>query len=412
MTRPAPAPRHVVVVNDFGHVEGGASRVAVESALALAATGRAVTFFCAVAPIAPALREQRNLRVVCTAQHDVLGDPSRGRAIVQGLWNRRAARALAEVLSATPVAETVVHLHGWTKALSASAVAAAFARGSRIVCTMHDYFLACPNGGFFDYQAGRICLRRPLSAACVARHCDIRSYPQKLWRTGRQVVQRSAGLPSRLRHVIAVSELSAGVLRPFLPPATRVHLVRNPVAAVREPPVDVARHDLFVAVGRLSPEKGPRLFATAAARSGCAALFVGDGACRAEVARICPGARVTGWLPPAEVAAHVRRARALVLPSLWYEAQPLAVLEAAALGVPALVPDGCAAREAVADGETGLWFRSGDPDDLARKLEQLGDAGTARRMGRAAYERFWSDPPTLETHAADLLRVYAEVVGP
>src|SRR5439155_1066552 len=33
------------------------------------------------------------------------------------------------------------------------------------VYTLHEYFLACPNGGFFDYQAQALCTRRPLGAA-------------------------------------------------------------------------------------------------------------------------------------------------------------------------------------------------------------------------------------------------------
>jgi len=41
------------------------------------------------------------------------------------------------------------------------------------------------------------------------------------------------------------------------------------------------------------------------------------------------------------------------------------VLEAAALGVPAIVSDACAAKEAIIDGETGLLF------DLAMSLTYL-----------------------------------------
>ncbi len=57
-----------------------------------------------------------------------------------------------------------------------------------------------------------------------------------------------------------------------------------------------------------------------------------------------------------------------------------------------IVSDACAGREAVADGETGFWFRSGDPDDLAAHLRRLTDDGLAARMGRAAHERYWAAP--------------------
>ena len=43
--------RNVIVVCDYGYVEGGAARIACETALALSARGLKVTFFCAVGPV-------------------------------------------------------------------------------------------------------------------------------------------------------------------------------------------------------------------------------------------------------------------------------------------------------------------------------------------------------------------------
>ena len=42
------------------------------------------------------------------------------------------------------------------------------------------------------------------------------------------------------------------------------------------------------------------------------------------------------------------------------------------MGIPAIVPDTCAAREQVVDCVTGLWFRGGNSDDLQQKMEYLG----------------------------------------
>jgi glycosyltransferase involved in cell wall biosynthesis len=124
-----------------------------------------------------------------------------------------------------------------------------------------------------------------------------------------------------------------------------------------------------------------------------------------------PDAELTGWIDYEGVQSTLRGARALVNASLWYETQGLSALEAAAHGVPAVVPDLGALRDVVADGETGLWFHGGDVDDLAQKLARLAaDGELARRLGRAAYERFWSGPWDLETHLDGLEAVYAEAV--
>ena len=102
----------------------------------------------------------------------------------------------------------------------------------------------------------------------------------------------------------------------------------------------------------------------------------------------------------------MRAARALVFPSVWYEGQPLTVLESLAAGTPVIVSDICAGREAVEDGVNGLWFASGKPDSLAAALMRLSDDAEARRMSDAAYDLFWADPLTLDRHLDGIEAVY------
>ena len=87
---------NIVVVSDFAHVEGGNSVVALSGAIGLADAGHRVTLLSAVPPIDPAVQKSV-FRVVCTGQHAIADDPQRMGALVQGLWNRKAARAMEDV---------------------------------------------------------------------------------------------------------------------------------------------------------------------------------------------------------------------------------------------------------------------------------------------------------------------------
>ena len=107
----------------------------------------------------------------------------------------------------------------------------------------------------------------------------------------------------------------------------------------------------------------------------------------------------------------MRAARALVFPSLWYEGQPLTVLEAKGLGVPVIVSDACAGREEVEDGVTGLWFKSQDVGDLTRALEIMRDDQRVAAMSHAAYAAFWRRPPTLELHVERIAAVYGQMLA-
>ena len=402
---------NVVIINDNARITGGADKIALNSALELARRGHAVYFLTAVGPIAPELTGMPNLHIVCTDQHEILHDPNRLRAATQGLWNFRSARIAAELLEKLSPQNTVVHLHLWAKALSSSVIRTASDRGFRIACTLHDYLLACPNGTLFDHTAQCICTRQPLSLACARAQCDSRGYGDKLWRLTRAGIQGSAGrLPSGLTDIISISDLVLRVMRPHLPAQARIHTLSNFVDVEREEPADVASSTEFAFLGRLVKEKGPVLFAKAAALAGVDAMFLGEGECRDDIATALPTAEISGWLPPAEALARLRSARAMVFPSLWYEAQPLVVLEALAHGLPCIVADTSAAREMVTDGVTGLLFRGGDLHDLKAKLIALKDPAYAAFLGRNAYERYWEQPRTLVAHVDQLQTIYASML--
>ena len=400
------SPLTIAIVLDHASVTGGQAMVAFDSARGLKAAGHRPIVFAAAGPVDPALAAS-GVEVVCLGQYDILADPSRLRAATRGLWNRPAARALAGFLEGLPRGRALVHVHGWAKALS-PAIAGPIARsGLPAVATLHEYFLFCPNGGFFDYPANRQCPLEPMSLSCVTRNCDSRSYAQKLWRCARHAAMRDiANLPAAFADYILISKFQRAIVAARLPPAARLHQVSNPVdvadpGAKREP----ASGD-FLFVGRIAREKGPLLFAEAARRAGIAPVFVGDGPIAGELSAAYPEARILGWKPKAEVLAAMRAARALVFPSLWYEGQPLTVMEAKAMGTPVVVSDGCAGREAIEDGVAGFWFANGDADSLAAALTRLKDDALAAELSNGAYRSFWSNPPTLRRHVEAVLGVY------
>lgn len=380
---------NIIIANDTCQVDGGAALVALEDAQALARNGHRVFFFSACGKPPEA---RGNIEWISLGQRTILDEPNRLKAMWNGLWNVTAARRLSKLLSELPRESTVVHLHSWSKALSGSVVSTVRRRGFRQVCTLHDYFTVCPNGGLFDYPSRKVCTLRPMSMSCVSQNCDSRAFTHKVWRVLRQLIWRyCAGIPLKFDAMIGVSKFSAEKIAS--------HLGNMPIEVVDNLPTlqqfelhTVSERSLVVYAGRVAAEKGVDLYLEACRIAQVPAEVWGDGPLLPQLQGKWTQANFSGWLPKTELAARLRKARAMVVPSLWYENSPMIIAEAAAAGVPVIVSDHGAPATLVQDGVTGLHFRAGDAAHLAEKIAQLhNDPQQAFLMGQTAYNRFWSD---------------------
>ena len=170
----------------------------------------------------------------------------------------------------------------------------------------------------------------------------------------------------------------------------------------------------FLCLSRLYPEKGVDLLLDAWERAfpggGERLRIVGSGELETELRRRAEplaGVEFTGQLPRAEGLRILSEARALIVPSRWYEVFPRIVAEAYALGIPVVASRLGSLAEIVHDGETGILFEPEDADGLALALRSLaGDPAEVRRLGELArreYERNLTPRATVER----LLEIYA-----
>lgn len=399
---------HVVILAEFAVASGGAEKVAVESARALAEAGIVVSYIQAIAgPADPLLDHPRITRIVL-GNADIWSRP-KIEAAAAGIWDRGAARRLSAALDGLDRPPDCIHLHQWTRSLSPSIVPVLLGRGVPVLLTLHDYFLACPNGVYYRFDTGEPCVLKPLSAACVVAPCDGRSRLHKAVRVGRNLALRAA-LGRRRLDVIHVSDASRTRMGGLLGGLSLVHhRVDNPVRALRSTPADPARGDAIAYVGRLTREKGADLVAEAARRAGTRALFVGAGPLE-DALRAEPHAEVLGWQSPEAVASLLRgRARALAAPSRWFETGPLTVYEALAAGVPVVASHRSGAAETLVDGVTGFVVAP-EVEALATAFRRMAVDSVVRDLGRAAHDRYWSAPPTAALHAGRLIALYDRLV--
>lgn len=224
------------------------------------------------------------------------------------------------------------------------------------------------------------------------------------------VVTRSAELADQLA--------AAGVDRALLHPIHngvdgRLFHPGDRLAARQETGLDAAAR-VVLFVGNFYPVKNPG-GAIAAHRRLRAAddrvhlVLVGGGPLEPALrAAAGPGVTFAGRKTPAEVAAYMRAADALCLPS-FNEGLPNVVLEALASGLPVVASAVGGIGEVLRDGERGTLVPAGDEAALAAALTaQLATprtaAAAARRPGIAAAEYSWET--AADRYAAILEALY------
>ena len=356
--------KNVVIVNDFNYVQGGASKVAIDTAKILKGQGIKVFFFSAVNKE----NEKINgVKYISTNQQEALKEKNKIKGAINGIYNLKAKKELKKLLKTLDRDNTIIHVHGWTKALSSSVFDIAFKMRFKVVLTLHDYFTACPNGGYFNYKKNEICKFKPLSWKCIKCNCDSRNYGFKLYRLIRQFVQNKiVKLNDKLENVITISEFSEKILKTTQGKNTRVTRIYNPIDIEKNlEKVDPSKNEYYLYVGRVSKEKGVDLFCQAISELDYKGIVVGDGDERQKLETEFPNIEFTGWKNKDEVKQYMKGAKALIFPSKWYEGAPLTPLEAMQYGVPCICSNVSAAVDYSIDNS--LIFEL-NKDELKKKI--------------------------------------------
>lgn len=396
------------MVNKFAFLRGGLERVMFDEMHGLQAAGHEVAIFSAAHP----MNEVSEWSEFFVPYAELGADNSLGAwerlvAAKRMFDNPEAAKRFRRLVGAFE--PDVVHAHGIHRQISPSILRVTRELRIPVVQTLHDFHHICPADTLL--YAGE----RP----CEPRRCGKYWYgPAVVGRCHRRSVATSALSAAETSWARLVRAYERGVSR-FISPSRFVaekmrqggwdmpmDVIPNAIAAESQVRPDAGNG--FVYAGRIAPEKGIEYALEAARAAGIVLKVAGEGPALAALRCQFEGTPFLGRLDTDAVADLVRGARAVVVPSVWYENAPMAVLEAMAAGVPVVASHIGGIPEQIEDGVTGILVRPGDSGDLAAAMRRLEDDPVlAARLGEAARasvrERF--APPA---HLVALLRCYRD----
>lgn len=404
--------KNVIIVNDYGYIEGGASRIAHETALALKEQGLNVIFFCAVSPVSNELKNA-GIEVICLNQDDILHEKSRIKGALRGINNKKAKKEFALLLDKFEPNETVIHVHTWTKGVSNSIFPVAKKKQFKVVITVHDYFLTCPNGGLFNYKKRCICEIKPMSLKCLTCNCDSRRFIHKIFRVLRQWKQNRNIRKSDSISYIFISEFSK---REFCKRYNKIpeskqyflpNLINFPKDRVR---VTCEHNDVYLFIGGITEVKGIRLFCEAVTQANVNAIVIGQGILREELEFKYPNIEFVGWKSKEEMTPYLQKTRCLVFPSIWYETMGLTALECLSVGVPVICSNLCSASEYINENSNGFIYNGDSTDDLINRLKISLDDDIVERLSNEAFRLFDESLFSKDKYISDLNEIYEEIM--
>ncbi|MFB3922527.1 MAG: glycosyltransferase [Terriglobia bacterium] len=310
----------------------------------------------------------------------------------------------------------VVHAHNTFTQISPSIYEACRESGVPLVQSLHNFRLLCPSANFF--RSGHVCQECPRDG--LWRSLLYGCYRQSHAATAAVVAMLAV---HRRRHTwqekvdgyIALSDFARRAFIQGGIPEAKLHIKPNFVYPDPRPRSGGGDYALFI--GRLSPEKGIRTLAEAWGRLNERRIplrVVGGGPLHAELqsalaSRGLDQVRLCGHLSREKTTEALQRARFLVLPSECFENFPLVIAEAFACGKPVICSRLGSMQELVTDGQTGLHFSPGDPEDLAAKVEWAwSHPRTLHEMGRAARREYEANY-TAEKNYETLMNIYRKV---
>lgn len=326
---------------------------------------------------------------------------------MRAMWSAPAASAVRAAIA--DFAPDVVHVHNTFAVISPSVYWAAAAARVPVVQTLHNFRLLCPQATFLrDGVVCEDCLGH-LPWRGAVRGCYRDSRAQSAMVAATLTLHRALGTWHRkVARYIALNEFCRGKFIEGGLPVERIEVKPNFVDLPA--PADTRREG-FLFVGRLSVEKGLAVLGAASSALPQAIVRVAGAGPQSEwLAGNAPGVQLLGNLKKDEVQSEMLRARALVMPSICHESFPLALVEAFGNALPVIASRAGALPELVEDGVTGLTFRAGDADDLARKMRWADEhADAMAAMGHRARERY-EEAFSPEPNYRRLMEIYAAAI--
>lgn len=402
----------ILMVNKFYYIKGGSETYYFALKQLLESKGHEVIDF--------SMQDEKNFEspyaeyfVSAVDYNGKMGLSQQIKAAANIIYSVEAKKKLEKLIQKTK--PDVAHLHIFQHQLSPSILDVLKKYNIPVVYTAHDLKMLCLN--YVMMTNGKVCekCKGGHYMNCLKQKCVkdstlksainvVEGYLHK-WRKSYDVVDK----------IITPSKFYADKFVEFGVAKERVMHLPNFLG--REcPTVNQSEDSLqyFLYFGRLSREKGIMTLIKAVEGTDMQLSIVGGGPCKEEIESYIAehrlqNVKLLGFKSGQELIDVVGNARAVVLPSEWYENGPYSAIEALQLGRP-IIGSKIGGIPELVDGN-GVTFNHGNVEELRKCLIEFPKPETEEyEKVSAKSKQIFEERYTAESHYEELFKVYEEVL--
>lgn len=377
-------PLSILHINKFHYLKGGSERTYFGTADILKRYGHKAAFFSMFHPDNfPCDTSEYFMPDVDLNTNDK-NPVNQMKIALRVLYSFESKKRLSRLLDRNPV--DIAHLHNIHHQISPSILHELKKRNIPVVMTLHDYKMVCASYSLSWNE-------KPCEACCgkkyfnaVPRRCVKDSYAKSIL----------AAIEMYLHHrLLDIYDMVDVFISPSLFLKNKLGEMGFKKKVIHLPNFITkfenceersdegsCKENTIIYFGRLSREKGLLTFLKAMKLlqdNDTVTLkvnIIGEGPLKDTLRKNAAGENVhnirfLGYLKGEALYREIKKSKVVILPSEWYENNPISVLEAFALGKPVIGANIGGIPELVKNNITGLTFEPGNVKDLAEKIKCL-----------------------------------------
>lgn len=405
----------IIQINNCHYRRGGADVVYLDTGRLLEDNGHEVAYFSSFSE--NTLENEFSRYFVKTEDILKSGIKDKLLSVPKRLYSFETKRNLSELIS--DFKPQLAHIHLYKGELTVSLLLTLKQFNVPTVITLHDYSLLCPRNILFDAD-NNICDKCISGSTfnCILKRCNRKNLFYSIVNFIEFNINNKLINPvNYFNKIICVSKFNYNI-HLSSKEQLKTHLTHlynfSPVIDKSVP--NHSKGNSYLYFGRLSKEKGVKTLIHTFERNGYNLKIVGTGELFEEIQNYINTKKLTniemlGFKSGSELTKLICDSSFVIVPSEWFENNPMTIIEAYALGKPVIGSRIGGIPEIIIEGETGFTFEMGNSDELLKvtnytEIMTQDQYGVMSNKARAFAVNHFSE----SVHYNKLISIYDEIL--